>query len=231
MDHFEKIYANQASEYHRMIAVEDLENNLTRTLEMLVPWENKKVVDLGSGTGRFPIVFQNKTACFTCLDLNRAMLLENHRQRELLKGQWSLVEGDMRTLPLSSNYADIVIAGWAIGHLRSWFADNWQKEIGKILSEMQRIAGEKACIIICETMSTGSLKPKPPVEELAQYYRWIEEEWGFEREVISTDYQFDSVDQAVEYTEFFFGAALAADIRANNWARLPEWTGIWYKYV
>jgi hypothetical protein len=39
------------------------------------------------------------------------------------------------------------------------------------------------------------------------------------------------VDEAVERTEFFFGPELAATIRANGWARLPEWTGVWSKKI
>ena len=50
-------------------------------------------------------------------------------------------------------------------------------------------------------------------------------------EIIPTDYKFDTVEQAVEYTEFFFGRELSDQIRKNRWARLPEWTGIWYKTV
>ena len=78
-----------------------------------------------------------------------------------------------------------------------------------------------------ETMTTGSLTPAPPTPALAEYYAWLENEWGFQRQVIATDYQFASVEQAVEYTAFFFGEELARQIRANGWARLPEWTGVW----
>ena len=230
MDHYEAIYANQAFEYHRMMEVEDIDENLPKTLQQITEWENKKVIDLGSGTGRFPLMFQHINTHFTCLDLNRAMLLENRFQREKFDKNWALIQGDMRALPITSISADIVIAGWAIGHLRSWFASNWKEQIGRILHEMQRIACAGSPIIICETMSTGSLTPKPPVEELGEYYQWIQEEWGYKQIVIQTDYQFQSVEQAVAYTEFFFGAELAADIRSNGWARLPEWTGIWYKY-
>jgi hypothetical protein len=37
------------------------------------------------------------------------------------------------------------------------------------------------------------------------------------------------VDAAVARTEFFFGPELAEKIRANGWARLPEWTGVWHR--
>ncbi len=80
-----------------------------------------------------------------------------------------------------------------------------------------------------ETLTTGSLTPAPPTEGLAEYYAWLEGEWGFTRQSIRTDYQFTSVPEAVERTEFFFGDEMVEKIRANGWARLPEWTGVWSK--
>ncbi|MEM5774465.1 MAG: class I SAM-dependent methyltransferase, partial [Anaerolineaceae bacterium] len=158
-------------------------------------------------------------------------LLENRARREDTGGDWPLVQGDMRTLPFAAECADIAIAGWSIGHLRAWYADSWQVHIGAILREMERITKPGGAMIICETMSTGSLIPHPPTPQLAEYYNWLEKKHGFTLEIIPTDYKFASVEQAAEYTEFFFGSEMADQIRANNWSRLPEWTGIWYKTV
>jgi len=80
-----------------------------------------------------------------------------------------------------------------------------------------------------ETLTTGGLRPAPPTEGLAEYYAWLENAWGFARQAIRTDYEFASVEEAVARTEFFFGAELTEQIRANGWARLPEWTGVWSK--
>ncbi len=230
MDHFKHIYQNKASEYHRMIAVEDVENNLLNALQTITSWDKKTVLDLGSGTGRFPLIFRHHPLKFFCLDLHMAMLRENKIQRNEMNGKWTLVQGDMRGIPFKDACVDIVIAGWAIGHLRAWYANEWQQQMRKIIKEMLRTAKTGCPVIICETMSTGSLEPKPPVPDLAEYYHWLENEHGFSRLVIATDYLFSTVDQAVEYTQFFFGEELAEQIRKNQWARLPEWTGIWHRY-
>jgi hypothetical protein len=37
------------------------------------------------------------------------------------------------------------------------------------------------------------------------------------------------VEAAIEATEFFFGSQLSEIIERNNWARIPEWTGMWWK--
>jgi len=231
MDHFEKIYAYHATEYHEMITPEDIDCNLVPALERVSPFAGKRVLDLGSGTGRLPLLVHKMARDIIGLDLNFPMLLEQQRQRKKAKGDWPLVCADNRQLPCPDQCMDIVIAGWAIGHLRAWYADTWQVQIGRILDEMERVVSPGGTLIVLETLTTGALKPAPPNLELAEYYAWLEKRWGYSRDVIQTDYQFGSVEEAVARTEFFFGAGLAQSIRQNEWARLPEWTGLWSKQV
>ena len=227
-DHFRNIYSSRASDYHRLIAPEDADGHLARTLRRLIP-PGQRILDLGTGTGRLPLLLARDAKQMVGLDLHGDMLRENAAQRSLSIAHWSLVQGDMRALPFPTAWAQVVTAGWAIGHLRGWHPDDWQTQISRVLKEMRRIAAPGGVIVILETLTTGSLTPAPPTEGLAQYYAWLESEWGFTRETLSTDYQFANVDEAVERSEFFFGAEMAEKIRANGWARLPEWTGIWSK--
>jgi ubiquinone/menaquinone biosynthesis C-methylase UbiE len=229
MDHFKYIYTHQASQYHRMILPEDADGNLLRALLRIDPLAQKRILDLGGGTGRIPLLLAHLRPEIVSLDLHRAMLLEQARQREHAGGSWPLVQADMRRLPFPAHWAQVTIAGWSMGHLRGWHPQDWQAQIGQVLREMQRTLQPGGALIVLETLTTGGLVPAPPTPELAEYYAWLEEEWDFTRDVISTDYQFESVAQAVEYTEFFFGANLAAEIRARRWSRLPEWTGVWFR--
>jgi ubiquinone/menaquinone biosynthesis C-methylase UbiE len=231
MDHFKRVYTSQAAEYHRMIAVEDVDNNLLPALERISPLAGKRILDLGSGTGRLPLLLAARRPQIIAIDLHRAMLNQQAELRQETGGGWPLVQADIRLLPFPDDWADVVAAGWSIGHFRGWYADDWQTQISKVLHEMHRTACQGGALIILETLTTGSLTPAPPSQELAEYYTWLEGEWGFQREAISTDYQFESVGQAVDYTEFFFGPALAENIRQNHWSRLPEWTGMWSKNV
>jgi ubiquinone/menaquinone biosynthesis C-methylase UbiE len=189
------------------------------------------VLDLGVGTGRLPLLLADCVDCLVGLDLNRPMLLHNRELRQRVRGAWELAQGDMRFLPFPSGWADLTIAGWSIGHSRGWFAEQWQMVIGQMLGEMQRVTARGGTLIILETLGTGSLQPASPSAGLTEYYTWLENDWSFTRRTISTDYQFESVEQAVELTEFFFGPELAALIRHNGWVRLPEWTGVWSKPV
>jgi len=231
MDHFKKIYATQAKKYHQMIAPEDVDGNLLSTLQQIVPLKNTRLLDLGSGTGRIPMLVHDLVSQVIALDLNYAMLMEQKRQQQQINSSWPIIHGDNRSLPFHDNWADVVSAGWAIGHLRRWFEEDWQAQIGKILTEMERVAVPGGYLVIMETMTTGALEPAAPSSRRAEYYGWLEETWGFRRDIIQTDYVFGSVDEAVSKTEFFFGPELAKLIRKNQWSRLPEWTGIWSKRV
>lgn len=231
MEHFKEIYAYQAQEYHRMIEKEDVDCNLLPALEKVILLRGKRVLDLGTGTGRIPLLLANQGTRVVGLDLNRPMLCEQAIQRARIGGQWPLVEGDMRFLPFGTGRVDIVVDGWAVGHLRSWFDSDWKTQISLILNEMHRVTAPGGALVVLETLSTGRFNPAPPNKGLAELYAWLEEYWGFTKETIQTDYQFSSVDEAVELTEFFFGSDLAADIRRNGWSRLPEWTGVWSKRV
>lgn len=212
-----------------MITPEDVDGNLLPALARVAPLAGKRIVDLGGGTGRIPLLLKHLQPEIISLDLHRAMLREQAAQRTRAGGNWPLAQADMRLLPIANGWADVAIAGWSIGHMRGWYKQHWRGQIGKALAEMQRAVQAGGALIIIETLTTGSLEPAPPSRELAEYYDWIEKEWGFKHDVIATDYQFVSVEQAVEYTEFFFGSKLADNIRERGWARLPEWTGVWSK--
>jgi len=228
-DHFKRIYKHQAADYHRLVAPEDVDGNLLPALERVTSFEGKRILDLGTGTGRLPLLLRNRATQLVGFDLNKGMLREHRIQRDAVGGQWPLIQGDMRNLPFPANWADVITVGWAIGHFTGWYANAWPGQISRALQEMHRVITPNGSLIIIETLTTGSLTPAPPTENLAKYYAYLEREWGFTRQEIQTDYLFSSVEEAVEQTEFFFGPTLSAAIREQGWARLPEWTGVWGK--
>ena len=61
MDHFQRIYASQASAYHQMIAAEDADGELRAVLAEFAPRPGERLLDLGSGTGRIPLSLRPAT--------------------------------------------------------------------------------------------------------------------------------------------------------------------------
>src|SRR4051812_37840733 len=114
MDHFQAIYAARAAEYHQMIAAEDLDGQLLPALERVTSLRGKRIIDLGTGTGRLPLLIGEQAAQMVGMDLHRDMLRQHVTQRQLKAGCWHVVQGDMRYLPFHSAWADVITAGWAI---------------------------------------------------------------------------------------------------------------------
>jgi ubiquinone/menaquinone biosynthesis C-methylase UbiE len=229
MDHFINIYAHHADVYHRMIAAEDVDGNLLPALETITPFEGARVLDIGSGTGRIPLLIQSKVSHMAALDLHQGMLREQQRQRDHISGTWEMIQGDLRVLPCPENRFDVVTAGWVIGHFTEWYTPDWYYQVDQAIDEMRRVLKPGGAMVIIETLSTGSTIPAPPTKRLTQYYARLEDQWRFQRQQIQTDYIFRDLEEAIELSGFFFGAKLAERVRENNWIRLPEWTGVWSK--
>ncbi|HEX9597639.1 MAG TPA: class I SAM-dependent methyltransferase [Anaerolineales bacterium] len=225
-DHFIQIYKTRAAAYHALIAAEDADSNLLPALQAITPLAGKRVLDLGSGSGRIPLLLKNLDNQLVALDLHHAMLKEQAAQASAIGGSWPLLQADLRRLPLAGGWADVAIAGWAIGHFTGWYTD-WKAEASRALAEMQRATKPGGALIILETLGTGALEPAPPNAVLAAYYQWLENELGFTRRVVATDYDFGSVQRAAELCGAFFGEQLAERVRANKWSRVPEFTGMW----
>jgi ubiquinone/menaquinone biosynthesis C-methylase UbiE len=229
MDHFQQIYTSQAWAYHRMIQAEDADGNLLKCLNEIAAPQGRRLLDLGTGTGRIPLLLAGLPSLIVGLDLHRAMLKVNCEERAAVRGDWHLAQGDFGMLPFPGASFDVLTAGWAIGHLRHWEAGAWRSVIGGVLIEMERVTAPGGTLIILETLGTGSLTPSPPTQELAEYFTWLEEFWRYRRTVVRTDYAFSSPSEAVRMMEFFFGPELTAKIHRYQWARVPEWTGVWVK--
>lgn len=55
MDHFKQIYSTRAAAYHKMIQAEDVDGNLLPAIARRVALAGKRVLDLGSGSGRLSL--------------------------------------------------------------------------------------------------------------------------------------------------------------------------------
>ncbi|MDA1330245.1 MAG: class I SAM-dependent methyltransferase [Chloroflexi bacterium] len=235
-DHFREIYRKHGKRYQALIEAEDADGNLLPALEQIVAFKGKRVLDVGSGTGRLPMILRGSGADIVALDLYRDMLDVGFANvLEFASGKihdkfqsLGFLQADLREIPLVAGWADVVIAGWAIGHFVGWYGDDWEAQARHGLTAMQRAARPDGTLIILETMGTGVVEAGPPTPGLAAYYGWLEG-LGFERRVVSTDYDFGSVERAAVLCKFFFGAELAAKVRSRGWSRVREWTGIWAK--
>lgn len=228
---YRRIYRDRAPDYDRLVSAEDRDGNIQSALQPFLPADQNRIVDVGTGTGRLTRLVAPFASQIIAVDVARPMLAVA-RTRLASEGRRILwMVGDGRALPIRSGWADVAIAGWAFGHFTEWSANTWQHDIGAAIDEMCRAVRPGAAVVVLETLGTGTTKAAPPSDGLRIYYEWLENTGGFSRHVAQTDYEFDSVEEAVDLTRFFFGEGLAGQVRQMNQRIVPEWTGVWTKRV
>lgn len=226
-DH-DQIYMKQAEMYERMISKQPL---LADTMKEIRDYRNLDVVDLGAGTGRLSSVIAADAKSLICTDNSKAMLeLLQSKLAQLELNNWTTIVADHRNLPVETASIDLVVSGWSISYLTNTNHPTWQNNIRTIMSEISRVLRPHGTVIIIETMGTGTKTPNPP-DFLTNYYRVLEEEYGFQHRWVRMDYHFSSIEEARELTGFFFGDEMAEKVRENYWITVPECAGIWWKQL
>ncbi len=226
MPSYQKIYEHHADRYDELIRHEDHAGNLAALLDRTLIPRPRVAVELGCGTGRVTRLLAARAEIVRAYDRELHMI-DFARAGSAAK---NLTYGvaDNATLPERDGEADLVIAGWTIGHLTGFYPDSWRGHATRVLTEMHRVcAAHHGKLVIIETLGTCVDAPGPPNERLAEFYEFLEREHSFRREVISTDYAFASIEDASRVMGFFFGPGMADSVKARGSNIVPEWTGVW----
>ena len=227
---YHRIYERHAGEYDAMVAAEDCDGHLLPALQSIVPLAGAAVLEVGAGTGRVTRLLLDAGARVVASEPALAMLAVTQRHTaHLPAARCALLGADALALPVRAGWADVAVAVWALGHLRSWHAETWRVTIGRALSEMDRALRPGGTLIVIETLGTGEERPRAPSPGLAEYYAWLEGEQGMARLAIRTDYRFPDPETAARATGFFFGGEFAARVQREGWSRIPECTGLWWR--
>ncbi len=224
----EEIYTHEAERYDRLVAREDYQHHLLPALRRITPLEGKEVVESGAGTGRLTCLLAPQVKSIRAFDASSQMLaLAAARLKASGLQNWSTQVADHRRLPLETQSADIFLSGWSVCYLLDEPSTDWRQEMAKALGEMKRLLRPGGVAILVETQGTGFETPHPP-EHLTGYFDYLAER-GFTSTWIRTDYRFASLAEAVELAQFFFGEALAEQVRGAGSAILAECTGLWWQ--
>jgi len=225
------VYSQYADEYERLIAREDFQGNILRTLERIVPDLDQRVVlDLGAGTGRLTRLLAPRVRFVRAFDESDEML-RVCRDKLAASGlvNWQAEVADHRHLPVDDASADLVVSGWSVSYLAVWGSENWRARLEEWLTEMKRVLRPTSPIVLFETLGTGHESPFQ-LPHLANFYPWLDEV-GFQKTWIRTDYKFESLEEAEHLARFFFGDEMGENVVKNKWVVLPECTGVWWKNI
>jgi ubiquinone/menaquinone biosynthesis C-methylase UbiE len=226
----EEIYKTEGDKYEALIAREDYQGNILKSLREIAPLEKSVVYDLGAGTGRLASLLAPHVAQVRAFDISEEML-RVCRQKFITSGltNWRVDVADHRQLPVEDVSADLVVSGWSLSYLAVWNPETARAELEKWLGEMKRVLRPNRHIILFESMGTGNESPIK-LNHLMDFYPWLDEA-GFQFRWIRTDYRFESLNEAESLSRFFFGDDLGNKVKENNWVILPECTGVWWKQM
>lgn len=229
-DQQRKIYQSEGDRYEALIAREDYQANIPRAIDEIISADGLDILDLGAGTGRLTLLLASRARSIRAFDVS-AEMLRVCRQRLAASGlsNWQVDVADHRQLPVQDHSTDLVVSGWSVSYLAVWNPENAQAELDNWLTEMKRVLRESGMIVLFESLGTGNEEPVR-LEHVESTYRWLDAN-DFQNKWIRTDYEFESLEEALELSRFFFGEELGEKVRQNRWVILPECTGVWWRRV
>ncbi len=224
------VYDHHGNQYEALIAREDYQGNILRALREITALEHRVVLDLGAGTGRLACLLAPEVEQVYAFDLAPEMLrVGREKLRRSGYSTWEIGVADHRRMPLGHRSADLAISGWSVSYLAVWNPEHGMAELDKWLAEMKRVLRRHGMIILFESLGTGNEEPVR-LEHVESTYQWLDAN-GFQSKWIRTDYKFESLEEAVELSRFFFGDELGEKVKHKNWVILPECTGVWWRNV
>ena len=225
-----QIYQTDGDRYEALISREDYQGNIPRAIDEIINVGGLDILDLGAGTGRLMLLLAPRARSIHAFDAS-AEMLRVCRERLIASGlsNWQVDVADHRQLPVQDHSADLVVSGWSVSYLAVWSQENGQAELNKWLHEMHRVLRRGGTIILFESLGTGNEEPIR-LEHVEPTYQWLDAN-GFSSKWIRTDYKFESLEEAIELSRFFFGDELGDKVEQNKWVILPECTGVWWRRV
>ncbi|MDZ7793892.1 MAG: class I SAM-dependent methyltransferase [Spirochaetia bacterium] len=229
MPTMQEIYKKYAEEYDNLVKAEDYQRILIEQLVNNIDWNKKIVYEAGIGTGRLTKIYIDKIEKVYGFDKEDHMLSKCEENLNKYKDRMILQVGDNESLPVIREKAHIFIEGWSFGHTIVENSNNIKRTTEKLIKNINENIINGGEIIIIETMGTNVNEPKINTNALKYFYNLLENKYGFENTIVSTDFKFKNYEEAAETIGFFFGAEMGKNILKNKKKIVPEYTGIWRK--
>lgn len=187
------------------------------------------IVECGAGTGGLTVFLAKIAKSVMAFDIIKNMLqFAEKKIKRLNLSNCSLQIADNRSLPIKDKSADVVIEAWSFLQMASWNFGTWRDTIQNTINEMKRVLKDFGNIILIETLGTAKELPSVPAP-YADFYKYLEEVFGFKKTWVRTDYRFNSVKEAANLMTFFFGKEIGEEVKLRNSNIVPECTGIWWR--
>lgn len=137
-------------------------------------------------------------------------------------------KGSSSSLPGAHPKFQMIVCAWSLSFVMraQWGGDRWHHAVSTTIRSMLAALDttlSDAVLVIVETLGNGCTEPTRH-NTLMTY---LEEQFGFERVWIRTDYIFASSEEAFQMCRFFFAKGVAEKLQESQATALPECTGVW----
>jgi hypothetical protein len=231
MPEMKEIYKKYAVNYDELVLAEDYKKNLNEFFNNEIIWDNKIIYEAGIGTGRVTSIYIDKVKYCYGFDRENHMLKKcaNNLSNYLYKLNLEICENtDLSKIPET---ADVFIEGWSFMHSITENKNDYKSVFDDIYHRICELLKKDGKIILIESLGTNVIEPTIPNIVFENFYLLLENEYGFKKNVIKTDYQFPDFKEADRIMSFFFGDWISSDIMNNKKTIIPEFTGIWVKDI
>ena len=218
-----EIYNQYSVQYDELVNHEDYQGNLRKYLDPKLK-NSFSVLELGVGTGRLTKLYINKAKAAVLCDRSVHMIEQAKKNliQYLPKIDFQVI--DTRSIQTVKGKYDLIIEGWSLGHVALEEYDSLKRFIDKLIKDLTSKLNTNGNMIFIETYGSNVEEPTIPGKKLREFYEILEKEHGFKREIISTDYMFDSAEESKRIMTFFFGEEVGKEVKEK---RIKEYTGIW----
>lgn len=204
-----KNYYEENEIYELFSIAEDFPNKIYNFL--LPKVQNKVVLDLGCGTGKFMQKFYKVTAKYYGLDLSSKQL--EIAKKKVKDGNIKFICSSAENIPLSDNSIDVIISTWVLGTILETDRRN------KVLEEMKRVLKKDGNIYLVENDIGGEFEEirnrYPNIKKTKEYNDWIELN-GFKIESqFKTYFQFDTCEEAKKVFSNIWGEDTGDKVKSN----------------
>ncbi|MCD4653160.1 class I SAM-dependent methyltransferase [bacterium] len=229
MPSMKEIYQSCAVEYDELVNNEDYKGNIESFLMKNIDWDGKCVYEAGVATGRLTKIFAHCAGNLYVADQSQHMLKTAKLNLVDLDSDIEYLVSSNENLVFPQDNIDVFIEGWSFGHT---FGDNKSSArnlFGRIFDKIAKNLVGDGKIVLLETLGTCVNEPEENIGDLVNFYKLLENDFGFERNILRTDYLFSSVTEAARIMGFFFGETMRERVLGLNSHEIKEFTGIWLK--
>lgn len=204
-----KKYYEENDIYEIFSIAEDYPNKIYNFL--LPKVQNKIVLDLGCGTGKFMQKFYKEATKYYGLDLSSKQL--EIAKEKVKDGNVKFICSSAENIPLPDDSVDVIISTWVLGTILEIDRRN------KVLKEMKRVLKKDGNIYLVENDIGGEFEEirnrYPNIKKTKEYNDWIESNDFICNNRFETHFKFDNKNQAQDVFSNIWGNEIGNKVNSN----------------